>query len=137
MVCAAANPFPDFTGFDSNIILISRGEIPRPIGNVQGSLSQAILAGIILVTFRTGQVRARFEKKTEPSSFGNPLCPAKATTTTTTTNNNNNNNHNNNNNDNNDHTTDNDNIIIIIIMIIILIIIIVMTMIMIIMILMI
>ena len=39
----------EFRGFDSSIILILRGGIPRPIGNVPESLSQAILVGMILV----------------------------------------------------------------------------------------
>ena len=39
----------DFGGFDSTIILILRGGIPRPVGNFPESLSQAILEGIILV----------------------------------------------------------------------------------------
>ena len=39
----------EFRGFDSSIILILRGGIPMPIGNVPESLSQAILVGIILV----------------------------------------------------------------------------------------
>ena len=39
----------DFRGFDSSVILILRGGIPRPIGNSPESLSQAILAGIMLV----------------------------------------------------------------------------------------
>ena len=39
----------DFRGFDSSIILTLKGGIARPIGNVPGSLSQAILAGIMLV----------------------------------------------------------------------------------------
>ena len=39
----------DFREFDSSIILILRGGIPRPIGNFPESLSQAILVGIILV----------------------------------------------------------------------------------------
>ena len=38
-----------FRGFDSSIILILRGGIPRPMGNLPESLSQAILVGIILV----------------------------------------------------------------------------------------
>ena len=38
----------DFRRFDSNIILILRGGIPRPIGNFPENLSQGILAGIIL-----------------------------------------------------------------------------------------
>ena len=39
----------DFRGFDSSIILIIRGGIPRPTGDFPESLSQAILVGIILV----------------------------------------------------------------------------------------
>ena len=38
-----------FRGFDSNIILIIRGGISRPIGNCPESLSQAMLVGIMLV----------------------------------------------------------------------------------------
>ena len=39
----------DFGGFDSSIILIVRGGIPRPTGDSPESLSQAILVGIMLV----------------------------------------------------------------------------------------
>ena len=39
----------DFRGFDSSRVLILRGGIPRPKGVFPESLSQAILAGIILV----------------------------------------------------------------------------------------
>ena len=39
----------DFRGFDSSVILILRGGIPRPIGNLPESLSQAMLVGIMLV----------------------------------------------------------------------------------------
>ena len=39
----------DFGGFDSSIVLILRGGIPRPVGNFLESLSQAILGGIMLV----------------------------------------------------------------------------------------
>ena len=40
----------DFSrGFDSNIILNLRAELPRPVGNFPESLSQGILVGIILV----------------------------------------------------------------------------------------
>ena len=39
----------DFRGFDSSIILILKGGIPRPIGNFPESLSQAILVGTMLV----------------------------------------------------------------------------------------
>ena len=38
----------DFRGFDPSIILILRGGIPRPTGIFTESLSQAILAGIVL-----------------------------------------------------------------------------------------
>ena len=50
----------DFRGLDSSRILILRGETPRPIGNFQESLSQAILAGIILIG-RLGVWHARRE----------------------------------------------------------------------------
>ena len=40
---------PDFGGFDSSRALMSRVGIPRPIGNFPESLSQLILAGMILV----------------------------------------------------------------------------------------
>ena len=36
-------------GFDSSIILIQRGGIPRPIGDFPDSLSQAMLVGVMLV----------------------------------------------------------------------------------------
>ena len=39
----------DLGGFDSSRILISRGGIPRPTGNLPEGLGQAILVGIILV----------------------------------------------------------------------------------------
>ena len=39
----------DFKGSDSSIILILRGGIPRPKGNLPESLSQASSVGIILV----------------------------------------------------------------------------------------
>ena len=39
----------DFRGFHSSILLILRGGILRPKGDFPESLSQAILAGIILV----------------------------------------------------------------------------------------
>ena len=39
----------DFRGFDSSIVLMLRGGIPGPIGNLPESLSQAILVGIISV----------------------------------------------------------------------------------------
>ena len=47
-----ANPptnIVEFRGFDSSVILIVRGGIPRPIGDFPESLSHAILVGIILV----------------------------------------------------------------------------------------
>ena len=39
----------DFRGFDSSIILMLRGGVPRPIGNFPESLTQTILVGITLV----------------------------------------------------------------------------------------
>ena len=39
----------DFRGFDSSIILILRGGILTPIGDVPESLSQAMLVGTMLV----------------------------------------------------------------------------------------
>ena len=39
----------DFRGFDSSIILILMGGIPRPMGIFPESLSQEILVGIMLV----------------------------------------------------------------------------------------
>ena len=45
-------------GFDSSIISISRGGLPRPIGDFPKSLSQAILAGIISVG-RSGVARPK------------------------------------------------------------------------------
>ena len=47
----------DFRGFDSSIIFILRGRIPKPIGNFPESLSQPILVGIMLAG-RLGVVRA-------------------------------------------------------------------------------
>ena len=35
----------DFRGFDSSIVLIQRGGIPRPIGDFPESLTQAMLVG--------------------------------------------------------------------------------------------
>ena len=51
----------DFGGFDSSRILISRGGIPRSIGNLLEVLSQAILVGII---GRLG-VAGRMEREAE------------------------------------------------------------------------
>ena len=50
-VCTANLPtdIVDFKGFDSSIILLLRGGIPRPIGDFPESLSQAILVGIMLL----------------------------------------------------------------------------------------
>ena len=39
----------DFRGFDSSVILMLRGGLPRPIGDFPESLSQAISAGIVLL----------------------------------------------------------------------------------------
>ena len=50
--CVTANlptNITDFGGFDSSIILMLRGGIPRPVGNLPESLSQAMLVGIMLV----------------------------------------------------------------------------------------
>ena len=49
--CKANSPtkIMDFRGFDSSIILILMGGLPRPLGNFPESLTQAILVGIILV----------------------------------------------------------------------------------------
>ena len=44
----------DFRGFDSSIILILGGGIPRPVGNIPESLSQAMLVGVMLVVGRLG-----------------------------------------------------------------------------------
>ena len=38
-----------FRGFDPNTILVLRGEIRRPIGDLPESLTQAMLVGIMLV----------------------------------------------------------------------------------------
>ena len=39
----------DFGGFDSSTILSLWGEIPRPIGDLPESLTQAMLVGVMLV----------------------------------------------------------------------------------------
>ena len=49
----------EFRGFDSNIILIERGGIPRPIGISPEMFSQPIFGGIILVE-RLGVAQARW-----------------------------------------------------------------------------
>ena len=49
----------DFGGFASSIILILRGGIPRPLGDLPESLSQAILVGIMLVG-RLGAVNSSY-----------------------------------------------------------------------------
>ena len=38
----------DFRGFDSSVILILRGGIPRPIGDSPENLNQAMLVGVML-----------------------------------------------------------------------------------------
>ena len=53
-----------FRGFDS-VILILRGGIPRPIGNLQESLSQAILIGMIF-SREIGRTRACEWRPTAP-----------------------------------------------------------------------
>ena len=59
----------DFGGFDSSIIVIVRGGIPRPIGNLPESLSQAILAGIMLVG-RLGAARLAVQAGTVCGTCG-------------------------------------------------------------------
>ena len=52
MTIVTPNPptnIADFRGFDSSIILIERGGIPRFIGKLPESLSQAMLVGTMLV----------------------------------------------------------------------------------------
>ena len=50
-ICSANVPtnIAGFRGFDSSQFLISRGGVPRPIGNFPESSSQAMLGGIMLV----------------------------------------------------------------------------------------
>ena len=48
----------DFRGFDSSIILIQRGGIIMSIGNFPKSLSQAMLAGVMVV----GRLGVRLNK---------------------------------------------------------------------------
>ena len=51
-LASTANPptnIVDFSGFDSSIILVLRGGIPRSIGNFPESFSQAMLVGTMLV----------------------------------------------------------------------------------------
>ena len=43
------NKIVDFRGFDSSIMFIERGGIPRPIGDFPESSSQAMLVGTTLV----------------------------------------------------------------------------------------
>ena len=61
---ATANPptnMVDFRGFDSSVILLRRGGIPRPIGDFPESLSQAILVGIMLAG-RLGVLRSLVQR---------------------------------------------------------------------------
>ena len=58
-VCYAQSPYcviVDFRGFDSSVILILRGGIPRFTGDFPESLRQAMLVGITLVG-KVGVVR--------------------------------------------------------------------------------
>ena len=48
-ICGRKVFLPHFRGFDSSIVLISRGGILMSMGNSPESLSQQILVGIILV----------------------------------------------------------------------------------------
>ena len=52
----------DFRGFDSSIILIQRGGILRPRGNLPESLSQAMLVGTMLLG-RLGVVSELLENR--------------------------------------------------------------------------
>ena len=63
----------EFRGFDSSIILMLRGQIPRPIGNLLESLSQAILVGIILVGRLGVEGTAPLGARKAPKSMGH--CP--------------------------------------------------------------
>ena len=62
----------DFIMFDSNIILSLRGGILRPMGNSRESLSQGIVAGILLVG-RLGVAscapRGSYKGEHQPSGF--------------------------------------------------------------------
>ena len=67
-VTSTANPptnIVDFGGFDSSIILISRGGIPRPIGDFPQCLSQAMLVGIMSVGRLGVQLAARWQRGPE------------------------------------------------------------------------
>ena len=88
----------DFRGFDSSIILILRGGIPRPTGDFPESLSQAILVGIMFV----GRLGVFYGFALSRSS-----APGQRLVSTTTTNNNNDNNNNDNHNDDNSDNDDN------------------------------
>ena len=70
-----ANPrtnIVDFRGFDSRIILILRGGIPRPIGNFPESLTQAILVGAMLVG-RLGVTRLSAGRRSQAPA-PSPVC---------------------------------------------------------------
>ena len=62
----------DFRGFDSNIILILRGEMIMSIGNSPESLSQAILVGVILV----GRLAVSLEHQLAPMRAASHFAPA-------------------------------------------------------------
>ena len=84
---------------NSSGILMLRGEIPRPMGNLSESLSQAILAGTILVVGRLGVclralVACPCIGRSCISRPCNDTTTTTITTTTTTTANNNNDNDN-------------------------------------------
>ena len=71
----------DFRGFDSNIILILRGGILMSIGDFPESLSQAILAGILLVgrlgvrpTYKVGMGQLGGSARVDPC-FGGVTFP--------------------------------------------------------------
>ena len=80
-----------FRGFDSSIILIKRVGIPRSIGKIRESLSQAMLVGVMSL----GRLGVCLEYGTWEPLFRDSRrlqLPSTTTTTTTTTDNNNNNN---------------------------------------------
>ena len=61
------NEIMDLRGFDSGIISILRGGIPKPVGSFPESLSQRILVGMILVG-RLGAERQQRALSTRMSS---------------------------------------------------------------------
>ena len=67
----------DFRGFDSGIILILRGGIPRPVGNFPDSSSQAMLVGVMLVGGLGVRINSRFgasSSVSDPANEGEVEC---------------------------------------------------------------